>query len=128
MDNLPAFLSNPLSQPLFVLGTVFILAVYFFPGGLTAIGGRVRRWFAARRRPRRPEIAVGTTLTGSVRLDQPVVVRIDDGLGAVAQHQLGQQPGHVRLHRGLAGSYNRAAISAFDRPRASWSSTSRSRW
>jgi len=29
-------LPGPLSQPLFILGTVFILAVYFFPGGLTA--------------------------------------------------------------------------------------------
>ncbi|MEK8109235.1 hypothetical protein NKG94_40075 [Micromonospora sp. M12] len=37
MDNLPAVLSHPLSQPLFVLGTVFILAVYFFPGGLTSL-------------------------------------------------------------------------------------------
>lgn len=37
VDNLPAVLSRPLSQPLFVLGTVFILAVYFFPGGLTSL-------------------------------------------------------------------------------------------
>jgi branched-chain amino acid transport system permease protein len=29
-------LPGPLSQPLFILGTVFILAVYFFPGGLTS--------------------------------------------------------------------------------------------
>jgi branched-chain amino acid transport system permease protein len=32
-DKLP----GPLSQPLFILGTVFILAVYFFPGGLAHV-------------------------------------------------------------------------------------------
>jgi branched-chain amino acid transport system permease protein len=32
--HLPGVLSAPLSQPLFILGTVFILAVYFFPKGL----------------------------------------------------------------------------------------------
>ena len=33
--------SGPLSQPLFVLGTVFILAVYFFPGGLAGLAPRL---------------------------------------------------------------------------------------
>ena len=37
VDSLPGVLSGPLSQPLFVLGTVFILAVYFFPGGLAGL-------------------------------------------------------------------------------------------
>ncbi|MFG2063163.1 branched-chain amino acid ABC transporter permease [Micromonospora sp. NPDC048871] len=41
VDALPAFLSRPLSQPLFVLGTVFILAVYFFPGGLASLAPRL---------------------------------------------------------------------------------------
>ena len=41
VDSLPAVLSHPLSQPLFVLGTVFILAVYFFPGGLASLGDRL---------------------------------------------------------------------------------------
>ncbi|SCL63985.1 amino acid/amide ABC transporter membrane protein 2, HAAT family [Micromonospora citrea] len=41
VEALPAFLSNPLSQPLFVLGTVFILAVYFFPGGLASLAPRL---------------------------------------------------------------------------------------
>lgn len=45
---LPAVLRVPLSQPVFVLGLLFVLVVYFAPGGLTAIGGRVRRWFAGR--------------------------------------------------------------------------------
>jgi branched-chain amino acid transport system permease protein len=34
-------LPGPLSQPLFVLGVVFILAVYFFPGGLAGLSARV---------------------------------------------------------------------------------------
>ncbi|MBB5871365.1 branched-chain amino acid transport system permease protein [Allocatelliglobosispora scoriae] len=33
-------LPGPLRQPLFVLGVVFILAVYFFPGGLAGVGTR----------------------------------------------------------------------------------------
>ena len=33
--------AGPLSQPLFILGTVFILAVYFFPGGLAGLGTRL---------------------------------------------------------------------------------------
>lgn len=41
VDALPAVLSGPLSQPLFVLGTVFILAVYFFPGGIAGLGNRL---------------------------------------------------------------------------------------
>lgn len=41
VESLPAVLSRPLSQPLFVLGTVFILAVYFFPGGLAGLTSRL---------------------------------------------------------------------------------------
>ena len=44
-------LSGPLSQPLFILGTVFILAVYFFPGGLAGLAARLgplRRLIPAR--------------------------------------------------------------------------------
>ncbi len=36
-------LPGPLAQPLFILGTIFILAVYFFPGGLAGLATRVRR-------------------------------------------------------------------------------------
>jgi branched-chain amino acid transport system permease protein len=46
-------LPGPLSQPLFVLGVVFILAVYFFPGGLAGLSWRVgalRRSLAVRRK------------------------------------------------------------------------------
>lgn len=41
IDNLPGVLSGPLSQPLFILGTIFILAVYFFPGGLAGLKTRL---------------------------------------------------------------------------------------
>jgi len=52
VDSLPGVLSGPLSQPLFVLGTVFILAVYFFPGGLAGLAtrlGPLRTLFPTRR-------------------------------------------------------------------------------
>lgn len=36
MQSLPAFLRIPLSEPLFILGTLFVLLVLFVPGGLAA--------------------------------------------------------------------------------------------
>jgi branched-chain amino acid transport system permease protein len=47
--DLPAVLRVPLSQPVFVLGLLFVIVVYFAPGGIAAIGGRVRRWWRGRR-------------------------------------------------------------------------------
>jgi branched-chain amino acid transport system permease protein len=41
VERLPSVLSGPLSQPLFILGVVFILAVYFFPGGLAGLAHRL---------------------------------------------------------------------------------------
>ncbi len=41
VENLPGVLSGPLSEPLFILGTLFILAVYFFPGGLAGLATRL---------------------------------------------------------------------------------------
>ncbi|MFC3501490.1 branched-chain amino acid ABC transporter permease [Micromonospora krabiensis] len=52
VDALPAVLSRPLSQPLFVLGTIFILAVYFFPGGLASLTSRLTPLRRALRPPR----------------------------------------------------------------------------
>ncbi|WBB79090.1 branched-chain amino acid ABC transporter permease [Micromonospora sp. WMMD882] len=52
VDALPGWLSAPLSQPLFVLGTVFILAVYFFPGGLATLTTRLAPLTRALRTPR----------------------------------------------------------------------------
>ncbi|SCL14160.1 branched-chain amino acid ABC transporter permease [Micromonospora inyonensis] len=54
VDALPGWLSAPLSQPLFVLGTVFILAVYFFPGGLATLTHRLTPLRAALTRRRSP--------------------------------------------------------------------------
>jgi branched-chain amino acid transport system permease protein len=41
VKDLPSVLSGPLAQPLFILGTVFVLAVYFFPGGLAGLATRL---------------------------------------------------------------------------------------
>ena len=43
IEDLPTVLSTPLSEPLFILGTLFILLVFFVPGGLASLGSRVRR-------------------------------------------------------------------------------------
>jgi branched-chain amino acid transport system permease protein len=42
VSRLPSVIRTPLEQPLFVLGVLFILVVFFVPGGLARIG-RVRR-------------------------------------------------------------------------------------
>jgi branched-chain amino acid transport system permease protein len=60
VDSLPAVLRNPLSQPQFIIGVVFILAVYFAPAGLAGLAEsrwwRIRRW----RRPSSEAVAVPT--------------------------------------------------------------------
>jgi branched-chain amino acid transport system permease protein len=43
IHSLPGWLRAPLSEPLFILGVLFILLVFFFPGGIAGIAGRVRR-------------------------------------------------------------------------------------
>jgi branched-chain amino acid transport system permease protein len=50
IQSLPGVLRTPLAQPLFVLGTLFILAVFFLPGGIAGIGSRVRPGLAGLRR------------------------------------------------------------------------------
>jgi branched-chain amino acid transport system permease protein len=48
VSSLPSFLRVPLQQPLFVLGVLFILVVFFVPGGLARIG-QTRRPHTLRR-------------------------------------------------------------------------------
>ncbi len=42
VEGLPNVIRTPLSEPLFILGTFFILLVFFVPGGLASVGRRVR--------------------------------------------------------------------------------------
>ena len=43
IQDLPPVLRTPLSEPLFILGVLFILVVFFVPGGLASLGRRTRR-------------------------------------------------------------------------------------
>src|SRR5450759_3527983 len=50
--SLPGWLRAPLAEPLFILGALFIVLVFFFPGGIAGVAGRLRR------RPRQQPTAV----------------------------------------------------------------------
>ena len=43
IDSLPGWLSGPLSEPLFVLGTLFVLLMLFAPEGISSVTSRMRR-------------------------------------------------------------------------------------
>jgi len=43
VHDLPGILSTPLSEPLFLLGTLFVLLVFFLPGGVARLSLRGRR-------------------------------------------------------------------------------------
>lgn len=43
IDALPHWLSGPLSEPLFILGTLFVLLMLFAPGGLSSLYAKVRK-------------------------------------------------------------------------------------
>ena len=42
VQDLPNVIRTPLSEPLFILGTLFVLLVFFVPGGLASLGRRAR--------------------------------------------------------------------------------------
>lgn len=43
IDSLPNWLGGPLSEPLFILGVLFVLLILYFPGGLVSIPERLKR-------------------------------------------------------------------------------------
>jgi len=43
VHKLPGVLRTPLSEPLFLLGTLFIVLVFFLPGGIARLSLRGRR-------------------------------------------------------------------------------------
>jgi branched-chain amino acid transport system permease protein len=61
VQDLPAVIETPLSEPLFVLGTLFILLVFFVPGGIAGlVSRRPRRGLRRLEHAVVPEPATGT--------------------------------------------------------------------
>ena len=71
IDALPDILRIPLSEPLFLLGTLFILVVLFLPGGLTGTAQRL----AQRRNRRVRDTGDGSTGHDSTGHDRTVMSR-----------------------------------------------------
>ncbi|MGY1734899.1 hypothetical protein [Geodermatophilus sp. SYSU D00684] len=55
VQDLPAWLQVPLSEPLFLLGALFVVVVFFVPGGIAGLVARLRE----RRSGRRPSAPTG---------------------------------------------------------------------
>jgi branched-chain amino acid transport system permease protein len=55
VQDLPSWLRVPLSEPLFLLGSLFVLVVFFVPGGIAGLVARLRE----RRAGRRPSAPTG---------------------------------------------------------------------
>jgi branched-chain amino acid transport system permease protein len=73
--DLPAWLRVPLSEPLFLLGTLFILVVFFVPGGIAGLVARLRERRAGRR-PTDDDAAAGHVVG---RLRDQVVAGVGGG-------------------------------------------------
>lgn len=70
--SLPAALRVPLSQPLFLLGLLFIVVIIFVPGGIAGLVRRLRAHAAARRRGvRRASGDRGSGPPGTAQRDEP---------------------------------------------------------
>jgi len=72
VQGLPGILRTPLSEPLFVLGTLFILLVYFIPGGIAGV---------LTLRPRRGLRQIEASLRGQ---EAEPATAVDDGAEARA--------------------------------------------
>jgi branched-chain amino acid transport system permease protein len=49
VSTLPGVVRGPLEQPLFILGVVFVLVVFFVPGGVGSLSGRISGLIVRRR-------------------------------------------------------------------------------
>ncbi|TFV54982.1 branched-chain amino acid ABC transporter permease [Geodermatophilus sp. DF01-2] len=80
VQDLPAWLRVPLSEPLFLLGTLFILVVFFVPGGIAGLVARLQERRAGRRSA--PPPTGGTAVPG--RAVEQVRDRAARGVGVGA--------------------------------------------
>jgi branched-chain amino acid transport system permease protein len=74
VQSLPGWLRIPLSEPQLLLGVVFLLFIFFLPGGLAQL---ISRWFGKRRR-----IPVDESVSGRDPVRQPEAADAPDIVGA----------------------------------------------